>query len=165
MTSHDYPMTTAVRMLRAKDIAFTPHLYPYEEHGGTSHAAKCLGMDEHRIVKTLVMQADPRVFFLVLMHGDREVSTRNLARELGFRHVTPAEVDAAQRVTGYQVGGISPFGVRTTVPVCAEHTVLTLPSIFLNGGKRGFLVELDPGDLSKAFSVTEVHVAITETAG
>lgn len=163
MPSHDYPVTTAIRALREKGIAFLPHLYPYQDHGGTGHAARCLQVDEHTVIKTLVMQGDARTFFLVLMHGDREVSTRNLARELGFKHVAPAEPEAAQRVTGYQVGGISPFGTRASLSVCAEHTVLALPRLLINGGKRGFLVEVTPAELRKAFPITEVHVALSET--
>jgi Cys-tRNA(Pro) deacylase len=162
MTGH--PVTPCVRVLREKKIPFVPHLYAYQEHGGTAHAASCLNIDEHCVIKTLVMQADTRTFFLVLMHGDREVSTRSLARELGLKHVAPAEVDAAQRVTGYQVGGISPFGTRTALPICAEHTVVALPRIFVNGGKRGFLIEIAPDDLKKAFPITQVQVAIADAA-
>jgi Cys-tRNA(Pro) deacylase len=161
----EHPVTPGVRILREKKIPFVPFLYAYEDHGGTTHAARSLNVDEHAVIKTLVMQGEARSFFLVLMHGDREVSTRNLAREIGLKHVTPAEPDAAQRVTGYQVGGISPFGTRSALPVCVEHTILSLPRIYLNGGKRGFLVQVAPDDLRRAFPITEVHVAIVDTKG
>jgi Cys-tRNA(Pro) deacylase len=161
----EHPVTPGVRVLREKKIPFLPHLYPYQEHGGTQHAARCLNVDEHAVVKTLVMQGEARSFFLVLMHGDREVSTRHLAREIGWKHVTPAEPDAALRVTGYQVGGISPFGTRSSLPVCVEHTILSLPSIYINGGKRGFLVQVAPDDLRRAFPIMEVHVAIVDAKG
>lgn len=156
----DHPVTTAVRVLREKKIAFTAHLYTYEERGGTRVSAAELGVEEHRVVKTLVMQTDQGKVLLVLMHGDREVSTKELARTLGVKRVEPCDEATAQRQTGYQFGGTSPFGTRQPLPVCAEETIFELPSIFINGGKRGFLVEIAPADLEKAVSVRRVRVAI-----
>lgn len=146
--------------LRAKKIDFVPHLYPWQEHGGTSHAAASLGVDEHMVIKTLVMQSDPRHPFLVLMHGDREVSTKELARTLGVKHVEPCDVAAAQKHTGYLVGGISPFGTRARLPVCVEKTIFDLPRIFINGGRRGFLVEIQPRALTLVLEARPVEVAI-----
>lgn len=160
MTRSDYPMTRGVRMLMEKRVAFVPHLYPYAEHGGTRHAATCLGADEHCVIKTLVMEPDGGRPFLVLMHGDREVSTKMLARVLGVKTVTPCSTEKAERVTGYQVGGISPFGTRQPMPVCVEASILGLERIYINGGKRGFLVEVAPADLSKVLQLREVRVAI-----
>ncbi len=160
MAKVDYPMTRGVRHLQDKQIAFTPHLYPYEEHGGTSHAAACLNVDEHAVVKTLVMERDDGKPLLVLMHGDREVSTKNLARALGVKSVTPCDAGKAERVTGYQVGGITPFGTRQPLPVYVQKTILDLPRLYINGGKRGFLVEIPPTALQKALPVHPVDVAI-----
>lgn len=151
MGSPDHPVTTAVRALKAAGIPFVPHLYSYEEHGGTAHAASSLGVDEHFVVKTLVMEADGKKPLLVLMHGDREVSTKQLARALGVKRVVPCDPQTAHRHTGYMVGGISPFGTRSTLPIAAEVSLLSLKRIFINGGKRGFLVELDPSCLTQAF--------------
>ncbi len=156
----DYPVTTAIRVLREKKIAFTPHLYAYEERGGTRVSAQALGVSEHQVVKTLVFQTDERKVLLVLMHGDREVSAKELARTLGVKRVEPADEQTAQRQTGYQFGGTSPFGTRQPLPVCVEESILALPTIYINGGKRGFLVEISPADLEKAFSVGRVRVAI-----
>lgn len=160
MTSSDIPVTTGVRFLRAQNVPFEPHLYAYEEHGGTARAALELGVDEHAVVKTLVFQTDARKPFLVLMHGDREVSTKQLARTLGVKAVIPCDVADAQRLTGYTVGGISPFGTRTTLPVMAEEGIFGLPRIYINGGKRGFLVAIAPADLDRALEPRHVSVAI-----
>jgi len=160
MAKVDYPMTRGVRHLLDKKVAFTLHLYPYEEHGGTGYAADCLNVDEHAVVKTLVMEKDDGKPCLVLMHGDREVSTKNLARALGVKAVSPCDVDKAERVTGYQVGGISPFGTRQPLPVYIQKTILDLPRFYINGGKRGFLVEITPEALQKALPVHPVDVAI-----
>lgn len=149
-------------MLRDRRIAFTPHLYPFVDHGGTHHAAEYFHVPEHRVIKTLIMEDERGEAFIVLMHGDCEVSTRQLARELGVKHVKPCEEPDAQRYTGYQVGGISPLGTRSTLPVYAEAGIFELERIFINGGKRGFMVEIDPADLAKAFPVTRVSVAIPE---
>lgn len=160
MAKPDYPVTPAIHLLRGKKVAFTPHLYPYAEHGGTRHAAECLGVDEHAVIKTLVMEPDGGKPLLVLMHGDREVSTKNLARALGVKAVAPCAIEKAERVTGYQVGGISPFGTRQPLPVYVEASILLLERLYINGGKRGFLVELAPADLRKALTLREVEVAI-----
>jgi Cys-tRNA(Pro) deacylase len=149
--STDYPVTTAVRALKAAGIPFVSHLYSYEEHGGTAHAARSLGVDEHSVIKTLVMEADGKKPLLVLMHGDREVSTKQLARTLGVKRVVPCDPQTAHRHTGYMVGGISPFGTRSPLPVAVEVSLLSLERIYINGGKRGFLVEIDPSCLTRAF--------------
>jgi Cys-tRNA(Pro) deacylase len=160
MPTHDYPMTRGVRMLRSKKIPFQPCLYEYEPHGGTDHAADTLGVDEHAVIKTLVMAPDGGKPFLVLMHGDREVSTKNLARALDVKSVSPCDPETAERVTGYQVGGISPFGTRRPLPIYVQSSIMALDKIYINGGKRGFLVGIAPSALHKAFSVREVDVAI-----
>lgn len=161
MDKASYPVTPAVRLLREKGIVFQPHLYAYEEHGGTQRSAAELGVDEHPIIKTLVMQTDARDPLIVLMHGDREVSTKELARTLGVKSVSPCEPAVAQKHTGYQVGGTSPFGIRKPLPVYAETTIFDLPVIYINGGKRGFLVSMDPNDLRRALEISAVSVAIS----
>lgn len=160
MTKTNYPMTRGVRTLQAKKITYTPHLYPYEDHGGTHHAATSLAVDEHKVIKTLVLEPDNGKPFLVLMHGDCEVSTKQLARQINAKSVTPCTTEKAQRVTGYQVGGISPFGTRQPLTVYVEHTILELDCIYINGGKRGFLVEIAPAELRSAFNIQKVEVAI-----
>lgn len=160
MAKADYPVTQAVRLLRDKKIAFTPHLYDYEEKGGTRRSAEELGVDEHAVVKTLVMEDDARRALIVLMHGDREVSTKQLARTLGVKSVHPCDPNMAQKQTGYLVGGTSPFGTRAKLPVYVEKTIFDLPRIYINGGKRGFLVSLEPNVLREVLPVTEVEVAI-----
>src|ERR687884_1008018 len=156
----DYPVTPAVRELREKKVDFEPHLYDYVEHGGTRHSAEALGVDEHAVVKTLVMETDARKPLIVLMHGDREVSTKQLARTLGVKGVQPCAPATAQKHTGYLVGGTSPFGTRTKLPVYVERTIFELPRIYINGGKRGFLVEIEPRVLRELLPVEEVSVAI-----
>ena len=160
MSKTDYPVTPAVRMLRDKKIQFEPHLYDYQEHGGTARSAAELQVDEHCVVKTLVMENDRREPLIILMHGDREVSTKELARAIGARSVAPCKPEVAQKHTGYMVGGTSPFGTRKSMPVYAERTIFELPRIYINGGKRGFLVSLDPQALRAALPVHEVSVAI-----
>jgi Cys-tRNA(Pro) deacylase len=156
----DYPVTPALRLLREKKVEFEPHLYNYEERGGTRHSAESLGIDEHAIVKTLVMETEARKPLVVLMHGDREVSTKNLARTIGTKSVQPCDPQTAQKHTGYMVGGTSPFGTRARMPVYVERTIFGLPKIYLNGGKRGFLVSLNPQDLRALLPLEEVEVAI-----
>ncbi len=156
----DYPSTPAVHFLKGKKVEFVPHLYPWEEHGGTERAAAMLGVDEHSVIKTLVMQTDPRHALLILMHGDREVSTKELARAIGTKHVEPCDPTLAQKHTGYLVGGISPFGTRSQMPVYVEKTILELPHIYINGGRRGFLVEINPDELVRALGAQPVNVAI-----
>jgi Cys-tRNA(Pro) deacylase len=156
----DYPVTPAVRVLRERGVAFEPHLYDYEEHGGTRRSSEELGVPEHAVVKTLVMETDAKKALLVLMHGDREVSTKQLARTLGVKSVGPCDFALAQKHTGYMVGGTSPFGTRTKLPVYVERTIFELPKIYINGGKRGFLVSIDPKVLHNVLPVEEVNVAI-----
>jgi Cys-tRNA(Pro) deacylase len=156
----EYPVTPAVRLLREKRVAFEPHLYDYVERGGTHHSAEALGVEEHAVVKTLVMETDARKPLVVLMHGDREVSTKQLARHLGVKSVHPCDFASAQRHTGYLVGGTSPFGTRAKMPVYVERTIFELPVIYINGGKRGFLVSIEPKVLRDVLPVEEVEVGI-----
>ncbi|MDD8017866.1 MAG: YbaK/EbsC family protein [Bacteroidota bacterium] len=156
-----YPVTTAIRFLREKKIEFIPHVYDYEEHGGTHRASNELRVDEHAVIKTLVMETDPRNQFLILMHGDCEVSAKQFARLLNVKQVVPSNEATANRVTGYQVGGISPFGTRTPLLVYAEKTIFDLTKILINGGKRGFLVEINPHDMQTALLVHLVEVGIS----
>jgi Cys-tRNA(Pro) deacylase len=160
MEKVSYPITPAVRFLRQKQISFRARLYPYQEHGGTSHAASALNLPEHAVIKTIVMETDGGKPLIVLMHGDREVSAKQLARTLKVKSVTPCEVAKAERLTGYKIGGISPFGTHTPMPVYVEETVFALPAIYLNGGKRGFLVEFDPACMRVLLPVTGVTVGI-----
>ncbi|HVF55756.1 MAG TPA: Cys-tRNA(Pro) deacylase [Pyrinomonadaceae bacterium] len=160
----DYPVTPAVRLLREKKIEFEPHLYDYEERGGTRHSAAALGVDEHAVVKTLVMQTEARKALVVLMHGDREVSTKALARTLGVKTISPCDPSTAQKHTGYMVGGTSPFGTRAVLPVYVERTIFDLPKIYINGGKRGFLVAIEPEGLRILSPLEEVEVAIEKGA-
>ncbi len=159
----DPPMTRGVRALRAAKVTFSVHLYPYVEHGGTSHAASCLQVPEHQVIKTLVFMAhDGRGRgqpLIVLMHGDREVSTKQLARHLQVKSVSPASVPDVERLTSYQPGGVSPFGVRTPLPIYAERSVLDLDRLYINGGKRGFLVGLQTADLRRVLDPDPVDVA------
>jgi Cys-tRNA(Pro) deacylase len=154
------PVTPAVRVLRSAGVPFTEHLYRYEEHGGTRVSARELGVDEHAVVKTLVMEDDNRAPLIVLMHGDLEVSTKQLARAIERRHVEPCKPDVANRHSGYLVGGTSPFGLRKAMPVYVERTILDLPRIYINGGARGFLVGIAPADLVRVLSPTPVDVGI-----
>jgi len=159
--AHDKaPMTPAVRALRQAGIEFTEHPYTYVEHGGTAAFARQYGVDEHLVVKTLVMEDEAKKPLVVLMHGDREVSTKELARTLGVKSVHPCAPETAERHSGYQVGGTSPFGLRKPLPIYAEETILALPVIYINGGKRGFIVGLDPKDLIRILKPTPVRVAI-----
>jgi Cys-tRNA(Pro) deacylase len=155
----DYPITPAVRFLREKKVEFIPHLYDYVERGGTRESAKQLGVDEHAVVKTLVFETSEKKPLIVLMHGDREVSTKNLARFLNVKAVAPATPERAGKLTGYLVGGTSPFGTKTEVPIYAEKTMFNLEKIYINGGKRGFLVEIDPKILKTVLQVEEIEVA------
>ncbi len=154
-----HPVTPAVRLLRERGVPFTACLYAYEAKGGTRRAAAELQVDEHLVVKTLVMETEARHPILVLMHGDREVSTRQLARALGVKTVAPASEATARRVTGYEPGGISPFGTRSGLEVYAQRTIFELARILINGGKRGFLLDVDPRDLKAVLPITEVDVA------
>lgn len=155
----DYPVTPAVRLLREKKVEFEPHLYDYVERGGTAHSAEALGVDEHAVVKTLVMEAEGKRPFLVLMHGDREVSTKQLARIVGVKTITPCAPEVADRHSGYQVGGTSPFGIRKPMPVYVEESVLGLERIYINGGRRGYLVGISPAVLIRALGARSVRCA------
>jgi Cys-tRNA(Pro) deacylase len=156
----DHPITPAIRFLRERKIDFIPRLYDYVERGGTRESARQLGVDEHAVVKTLVFETNEKRPLIVLMHGDREVSTKGLARLLGVKSVEPATPERASKLTGYLVGGTSPFGMRTAMPVYVEKSILSLEKIYINGGKRGFLVEIDPGVLKQALNAEEVQVGI-----
>ena len=160
MPKDKFPATQAVRFLKNKGIPFVLRLYNYQEKGGTEVAARELGVDEHLVVKTLVMEDDKGNPLLILMHGDREVSTKALARILDVKTVTSATPEAANRHTGYVVGGISPFGTRKTLRVYVEASILDLPRIYINAGKRGFLAEMSPADLKKVLDPGPVKVAI-----
>ncbi|MGD9561873.1 MAG: Cys-tRNA(Pro) deacylase [Pyrinomonadaceae bacterium] len=156
----DYPVTPAARFLRREKVEFTPHLYDYIEKGGTRESARALGVDEHAVVKTLVFETNEKKPLIVLMHGDREVSTKTLARLLGVKSVEPVTPEKASKLTGYLVGGTSPFGTRTAIPVYVEKSIASLEKIYINGGKRGFLVEIDPRVLKQVLNAGEVEVAI-----
>ena len=158
--SVDFPVTQAVRFLREKKVDFVPHLYDYVEKGGTRESAKQLGVDEHAVVKTLVFETNEKKPLIVLMHGDMEVSAKSLARLLEVKSVEPASPERASKLTGYIVGGTSPFGTRTKMPVYAEKSIFELKKIYINGGKRGFLVGIDPAILRSTDNVAEIEVAI-----
>ena len=160
MEKPDLPITPAVRFLRSRKVVFKPHFYPYEEHGGTGRAATMLKVPEHEVIKTLVMEKEDRQPLIVLQHGNCQVSTKQLARVLGAKRIVPCDEAAAQRHTGYQVGGTSPFGTRKTLPVYVEKSILDLDRLFINGGKRGFLVEIVPDDLLRTLPVQTVEVAL-----
>jgi Cys-tRNA(Pro) deacylase len=151
--------TPATRLLREHRVAFTEHVYDYVEHGGTAESARQLGVPEHEIVKTLVMQTDRGEPFIVLMHGDRTVVTRALARRLGAKSVAPCAPADAERHTGYRVGGTSPFGTRRVLRIWVEETILALPRICINGGRRGYLVGIAPGVLVDLLHAEPVHCA------
>ncbi len=155
-----YPVTMAVRALRAGGVAFEPHLYAWEPHGGTRGSSAALGVDEHAVIKTLIFEDDDRRPLCVLMHGDREVSAKQLARVVGVKTVGPCAPQVADRHSGYQVGGTSPFGLRHAMPVYMERSILELPRIYINGGARGFLVAIDPRDAQRLLSPTLVDVAV-----
>jgi len=146
--------------LKANRVAYTEHEYDYVEHGGTEVSARALGVDEHHVVKTLVMQDEDGKPLIVLMHGDRTVSTKNLARQAGAKRIEPCRPEVAQRHSGYQVGGTSPFGTRKKMPVYLERSVLDLPKVYINGGRRGFLVGLLPGEIVRTLQPALVEVAL-----
>lgn len=150
----------AIRTLRAAGVEFIPHQYTWEPHGGTAASSAALGVDEHAVVKTLIFEDDARRPLCVLMHGDREVSAKNLARAIGVKTVGPCTPEVADRHSGYQVGGTSPFGLKRAMPIYLQRTILELPKIWINGGARGFLVEIDPRDAERVLKPTLVDVAI-----
>ena len=155
------PSTPATRLLRAAGIAYTEHPYRYEERGGTRVSATALGVDEHHVIKTLIMEDDTGAPLVVLMHGDREVSAKALARQTGARRVDICDPATATRHSGYLVGGTSPFGTRKAMPVYVEQSILALDRIYINGGSRGFLVGMDPADLRRVLTIVEVNAATT----
>jgi Cys-tRNA(Pro) deacylase len=152
--------TPAIHFLRKHHVVFAEHTYRYEEHGGTRVSARELGVDEHSVIKTLVMQDERKQPLIVLMHGDREVSTKSLARHIGAKSVSPCEPAVAEKHTGYMVGGTSPFGTRKPLPIYMERSIADLDRIYINGGRRGFLVELAPADLVRVLSPSLVAVAM-----
>jgi Cys-tRNA(Pro) deacylase len=154
--------TPAVRWLRDRDVSFTEHPYAYEEHGGTAVSARELGVDEHAVVKTLVMEDESAAPLIVLMHGDCKVSTKALARQIGRKRIAPCRPDVAQRHSGYQVGGTSPFATRKPLETFVEETVLDLPVVYVNGGRRGYLVGLAPRVLVDVLHARPVQCALVE---
>jgi Cys-tRNA(Pro) deacylase len=157
------PVTPAVRRLRAAGVGFTDHLYDYEDKGGTAVSARALDVDEHSVVKTLVMEDEARNPLIVLMHGDKQVSGKELARLLAVKTIQPCSTETATRHTGYLVGGTSPFGTRKPMPVYMEKSILDLPKVYINGGKRGYLVGIAPADVMAVLQPTLVTVATDKT--
>jgi Cys-tRNA(Pro) deacylase len=158
MAQDKYPVTPAIRVLRQHKVEFTHHPYDYEEHGGTAVSSRELGVDEHCVIKTLIMEDEAKRPLVVLMHGDREVSTKNLARLIGVKTITPCSPDVANRHSGYMVGGTSPFGSKKTMPVYVQASILDLPKIYINGGKRGYLVGLAPAVLPAILDAKPVDI-------
>jgi len=157
----DYPVTMAIRTLRQHKVEFTPHLYKWEPRGGTQASAQHLGVDEHQVVKTLIFEDESKRPLCILMHGDREVSAKNLARQLNHKSVAPCAPEVADRHSGYQVGGTSPFGLKRAMPIACEKSISDLPLIYINGGARGFLVGIRPADLVRVLAPRLVEVATT----
>ena len=155
--------TTAVRELRANKVEFTDHPYEYEEKGGTAASARELGVPEHAVVKTLVMEDEIKRPLVVLMHGDQKVSTRELARVIGVKTISPCSPETANRHSGYIVGGTSPFGTRKKMPVYMEESILELPKVYINGGRRGYLVGISPEEVVRVLAPRMVKVGIKET--
>jgi len=160
MAKQKLPVTAAVRALRDAKVTYTPRLYDYEERGGTAHSAQELGVGEHSVIKTLIMEDETKAPLVVLMHGDLQVSTKELARAIGAKSVTPCTPETANKHSGYFVGGTSPFGTRKAMPVYMEETIAELPVIYINGGHRGFLVEMAPSELMRVLKPTLVRVGI-----
>lgn len=154
------PITSAIRVLREKKIEFEPHVFEYLEKGGTLHSAEVLGVDEHSVIKNLVFETNEKMPLIVLMHGDWQVSEKNLARALKVKSVAPATAEKASKLTGYIFGGTSPFGTKTKMPIYAEKTIFDLPEIFINGGKRGFLISINPQVLRDVLKIVEVEIGI-----
>jgi len=160
MAKEKAPVTAAVRQLRAEKVQFSDHLYAYEEKGGTAASSRELGLDEHAVIKTLVMEDENRTPLIVLMHGDLQVSTKELARLLGVKQISPCSADVAQKQSGYLVGGTSPFGLRHPMPVYMEGSIATLPKVYINGGKRGYLVGMATDELIRVLKPRLVKVGI-----
>jgi Cys-tRNA(Pro) deacylase len=159
LTKEKFPITSAIRFLRENQVDFIERPYPYEEEGGTETAAKALNVDEHLVIKTLVMEDDQKSPFIILMHGDKQVSTKALARTIGVKSVNPCTPEVALKHTGYRVGGISPFGTKKSLPVYVEESILNLPKIFINAGRRGLLCEMLPSELIRILNPISVQVA------
>jgi Cys-tRNA(Pro) deacylase len=159
MTKEHFSVTRAIRVLRDNEVDFTLHAYKYEERGGTEVAARELRVDEYRVIKTLVMEDDLKRPFIILMHGNRQVSTKDLARTLGVKTVQPCDPATAGKHTGYVVGGTSPFGTRKNLPVCIEETILGIPRILINAGRKGLLADMATQDLVRILSPRPVTVA------
>jgi len=159
MAQEKYPVTPAIRVLRQHKVDFSHHPYDYEEHGGTAVSSRELGVDEHCVIKTLIMEDEAKRPLVVLMHGDREVSTKNLARLIGVKTITPCTPDVASKHSGYMVGGTSPFGTRKIMPVYLQASILDLPKIYINGGKRGYLVGIAPQVLLQLLAATPADIA------
>ena len=155
-------ITPAIRVLRESKIPFEPHIFDYVEKGGTKHSAASLGVDEHAVIKTLVFETNEKKPLIVLQHGDFQVSTKNLARYLNVKTVAPVAPEKANRLTGYVVGGTSPFGVRTKMPIYAEKTIFDLERIYINGGKRGFLVSIESEVLEQILVIERVAVTVKD---
>jgi Cys-tRNA(Pro) deacylase len=160
MSKLKVPTTSAIRFLKQHKVKFVPHPYPYEEKGGTKTSAKALNIEEFSVIKTLVMEDDDGHPLIILMHGSCEVSLKHLARQLKVKQITPCNPDKADRITGYQTGGISPFGTRQSLPIYMEASIEQLEKIWINGGKRGLLVEISPADLIRTLQPVKVSVAI-----
>ena len=162
MTKEKPPITSAIRQLRGAGVSFTDHLYEYEEKGGTAVSARSLNVDEYSVVKTLIMEDEKARPLVVLMHGNRKVSTKNLARQIGAKSVEPCKPEVANRHSGYLVGGTSPFGTRKEMPVYIEESILALPRIVLNGGRRGYLVGIDPQVCVQLLGAQPVNCALAD---
>jgi Cys-tRNA(Pro) deacylase len=162
MRSGNAPETPATKFLQQHGIAHSNHLYDYEEHGGTAVSSRELNVDEHAVVKTLVMEDENAKPLIVLMHGDCKVSTKELARQIGCKKIEPCKPEVAQRHTGYMVGGTSPFGTKKKIQVCVEKSVLDLPLIYINGGRRGYLVGVHPHDLLRVLAPKTIEVALMD---
>jgi len=160
MTKDKVPVTPCLLILKRLDVVFSLYPYRYEEHGGTQVSAREIGVDEHIIIKTLVMEDEKKTPFIVLMHGDKQVSTKSIARLLGVKSVVPCDPKIAEKHTGYKVGGTSPFGTRKTLRIYMEESIAALPKILINAGSRGLLAEMSPSDLVRVLNPVMVNVAI-----
>lgn len=155
-----YPITPAIRVLREKKIEFETHLFDYVEKGGTRHSSAVLGVEEHSIIKTLIFETNEKKPFIILMHGDLQVSAKNLARHIGVKSVAPVAPEKASKLTGYLIGGTSPFGTKTKMPIFAERTIFDLEKIYINGGKRGFLISMLTKHLSEILTIETVEAGV-----
>lgn len=159
-TQNNHPMTMAIRMLEKHQVSFTPHVFPYLEKGGTAYSSQTLGIPEHHVIKTLIMENDQKEPLVILMHGDMKVSTKNLARALGVKSISPCKPEIADKNSGYQIGGTSPFGTKVAMPVYMEKTILDIEKIYINGGHRGFLVAMAPQEIIRVLNPVLVNVGI-----